>query len=80
MIPTADNFGQTMPCKICHLQEDSIPHVMDCILLKLEVPEILNYRNINLSDIFSADMEKVNTFAFVFEKAWRKREQIIANE
>ena len=80
MIATADNFGQSVPCKICHLQEDSIPHVIDCILLKLEVPEILTYRDIGPSDIFSEDMEKVSTFAFVFEKAWRKREQIIAKE
>ena len=38
MIATADNFVQTIPFKVCHIQEDSILHVIECILLKLEVP------------------------------------------
>ena len=77
MIATSDNLGQKVSCKLCHLEEDTISHVMNCILLKLKVPDILTYRDISISDAFRDDMNKLNTLASVFEKAWRKREDIL---
>ena len=77
MIATSDNFGQKSPCKVCFLGEDTISHVLYCILLKLEVPEILSNQNLEYINVFDSDMSKVNDFAVLFEKAWRKREELI---
>ena len=73
MITTSDNFGQKSPCKVCHLEDDTISHVLNCIIMKLNVPEILNYSDISVSDAFKNNMTRLNTLSSVFEKDWRKR-------
>ena len=77
MVATSDNFGLKIPCKVCFLGEDNISHVLDCILLKLEIPEILSNVNRGPNDVFDTDMSKVKQYAALFEKAWRKREEVI---
>ena len=62
---------------IAFLEEDTISHILECIILKLEVPEILSNDNIKSSDAFSNDLTKVNTFIAIFQKAWRKREELL---
>ena len=76
MISTSDNFGQKIPCKMCYIEDESICHVLNCIVLKLNVPEILN-NDISITDAFKNNMTRLNTLAAVFEKAWRKREEIL---
>ena len=77
MVATSDNFGLKVPCKICFLGEDTISHVLNCILLRIEVPEILSNIDIDANDVFNRDMSKVHQFVVLFEKAWRKREEIL---
>ena len=77
MISTLDNFGITAPCKLCKLDTDTINHVLNCILLKLEVPELLNNQEISTKDAFQSNIDKMKTLAGVFEKAWRKREELL---
>ena len=77
MIATPDNFGQDSQCKLCHINGDTMTHVLECILLKREVPEILTLKDNCIRDVFNNDMKIVNEVAVVFEKAWRKREEFL---
>ena len=44
----------------------------------MEVPEILNFNENCINDVFNDDMKIVNAVAVVFEKAWRKREMLLS--
>ena len=77
MVATSDNYGQKVSCKLCHLEGDTISHILNCILLKVKVPEILTHRDISISDAYKDDMTRLSMLASVFEKAWRTREDIL---
>ena len=76
MVPTPENFGQKVACKICGLEDDTTGHILSCLFLKLEVPEV---SKVTLSDIYNTDVEKMKFVAEIFEKVWRKREEILYN-
>ena len=77
MISTLDNFGISAPCKLCQLETDTISHVLNCIFIKLEVPDILNNLDTNVTDAFKSNINKMKILATIFEKAWRKREELL---
>ena len=52
-------------------------HVLNCIIIKLEVPDILNNLDTNVNDAFKGNLDKMKILASVFEKAWRKREELL---
>ena len=68
MLSTLDNFRISAPCKLCQLEKDTISHVLNCIFIKLEVPDILNNLDINVNDAFKSSMEKMKILATVFKK------------
>ena len=80
MLNTADNFGLKVPCRLCQLDTDSISHVLQCVLVKLQVPQILINSDISLDDAFKINLDRMETLASVFEKAWRKREEMLEEE
>ena len=73
MLYTMDNLGIEASCKLCKLEKDSIDHILQCIILKLQVPEILNYGDTRTSDVFGDDISRMSNLVNIFEKAWRKR-------
>ena len=79
MVSTSENFGLRVPCKICELEDDTTSHVLSCIFLKLEVPEITDFNEIKVNDVFTEDVIKMNIFVEAFLKVWRKREEILYN-
>ena len=76
MVATSENFGIKRPCKLCLLGGDTMDYQLDCVLLKLSVPEILS-NDSEIRDAFSNDMTKVSKLASIFHKAWRKREELL---
>ena len=80
MLSTADNFGLKVPCRLCQLDTDSISHILQCVLLKLQVPQILTNSDVSTDDAFKNNLDRMETLANLFEKAWRKREEIIEKE
>ena len=77
MVATSENFGMKRSCKVCLLGEDTMDHQFDCVLLKLTVPDILSNSDIKICDAFSSNMTKVSNLATLFQKAWRKREELL---
>ena len=76
MMSTPDNFGIKTLCKICSIEEDTTRHLLNCIFLKLKVPEILANNDVNLEDAFKNKIQNMNKLSIVIEKAWRKREEL----
>ena len=72
--------GLKVPCRLCQLDTDSISHILQCVLLKLQVPQILTNSDVSTDDAFKNNLDRMETLANLFEKAWRKREEIIEKE
>ena len=77
MISTPENFGRRVQCKICGLEDDTTSHIFSCLFLKLEVPDVMSYSQITVDDAYKEDVEKMGLLAQIFEKLWRKREEIL---
>ena len=78
MIPTFDNFGIDTVCPLCMIEKDQIDHVLECLILKLNCPDVLLHSNIKTSDASHENLENFNNLSEVFEKAWRKREELLS--
>ena len=77
MMATPENFGLDRLCKICEIERDTTNHVLSCIFLKGEVPEVLGL-DVDLSKgVYSDDIDKNISFLKIFEKMWRKREELL---
>ena len=76
MVSTPDNMGQQKWCQLCHISQDNMSHVLDCFILKLACGES-NERKVNMSDAYSTDMNKVKELAVIYQKMWRKREELL---
>ena len=77
MLYTADNIGLDKPCKLCEIDKDTIDHILQCIVLKLQVPDILTYCGTGISDAFGDDIYGMSNLVNLFKKAWRKREILL---
>ena len=74
---TPENFGLDKLCKICEIERDTTNHVISCIFLKGEVPEVLDLDDDFLKSVYSDDIVKNISFLKIFEKMWRKREELL---
>ena len=77
MINTAENFGLQIPCKLCGLDFDNQSHVTQCIVLKLKCPELLELRGDLATTINNQNMQEVELFLKIYEKALRIRNNLI---
>ena len=77
MLNVSYNFGQKIPCPFCKIAEDNQKHLIECMILKITCPEILNNKDIQYSDIFSESIDKLNEISKLFEIAIRKRTEIL---
>ena len=77
MISTLENFWRRVQCKICGLEDDTTCHIFSCLFLKLEVPDVMSYSHSIVDDVFKEDVEKMSVMVQIFEKLWRKREEIL---
>ena len=77
MMPTPENYGGMKTCNICEIEADTTDHVLSCLFLKIETPEILDLNIETIQDVYSADLSKQILCLNIFEKMWRKREEIL---
>ena len=77
MMSTPENFGKSRDCKICEIDRDTTSHVMTYIFLKCQVPEGLNLDSNGIEIVFGKDLTDINQFLNIFEKMWRKREELL---
>ena len=77
MMPTPENIGQHKLCKICEIDRDTTSHIISCIFLKCQVPEALTIDGDSMKNIYENDLSKTIEFLKIFEKMWRKREELL---
>ena len=77
MINTADNFGLQIPCKLCGLTLENQSHIIECIVLKLRCPELLELSSEMSTIIFGKNMKAIDQFLTIYEKALRIRNNIL---
>ena len=78
MLNVGENFGKKGPCPLCNLKEDTQSHLLDCIIVKMECPEIVeNKENCSYADIFCNSIEKMNNIAKLLHQAMRTREKLL---
>ena len=77
MIATLENFGLKKLCKICKLEDDTTTHIFSCLFLMIQVPKVIDKSVGSLKDVYNDDVDKMSNISKIFEKLWRKREEII---
>ena len=77
MLKVFHNFGQKIKCPLCKTEEDDQKHFIECLILKISCPEILNNTEIKYTDLYSNDIEKQNSLSKLLEIAIRKRSEIL---
>ena len=78
MLNVKNNFGDKGACPLCKLNLDDQSHLLECIMIKLECPEILeNKKECVYNDIYSNDIDKLNNIANLMYLAMRTREKMI---
>ena len=77
MIDTPENIGKEVLCKFCGIDFDSQTHVIQCIVLKLKCPELLQI-NQNMNEIIkNGTVKQLNNFSIIYEKALRLRKILL---
>ena len=51
------NFGQKIKCPLCKIGEDAQKHLLECLVIKITCPEILNNTKCNYTDLISDNLE-----------------------
>ena len=55
MLNVASNYGSKTECPLCKLNKDDQQHLMECLIIKLTCPVILNNNKIKYEDLYSED-------------------------
>ena len=79
MVSTPENFGKRVPCKICRLEDDTTIHILSCLFLKIEVPDVMDFNQVTVDDAYKEDVDRMRILAQIFEKLWRKRKELLYN-
>ena len=79
MLNVTDNYGQKIHCPLCKIGQDDQKHLIECIVLKIACPEILNNIDTKYEDLYSNNLEKQNEIGKLLEIAMRKRTEILNN-
>ena len=78
MVNVGHNFGQKYNCKICSIGKDDQENLLQCLILKLRNPALL--QDINYDDIFNDNLQKQAKIGKIMEKSFRIREEILSNK
>ena len=76
MLNVSYNYELKIKCRLCHLGEDDQEHLLECLIIKIECPEILHNTNVKHSDIYSSKIDKQIEITKLLEMAIRKRDRI----
>ena len=73
MLPVGFNFGQTIPCWLCEVSDDTDRHLLECVVIKMSSPTIIENRTTVFDDIYSTDISKVSKVSKLLTSALRIR-------
>ena len=79
MLPVGYNFGQKIPCFACEMSEDTDRHLLQCVVLKMACPDLMENSESVYEDIFEMDMVKVAKVSKLLKSALRAREILKTN-
>ena len=79
MLPVGFNFGKKIPCFACEMDDDTDSHLLNCFVLKLLSPEMLENSNVSIEDVYSTDMKKVLKCSKMLLLAIRMRKLVKEN-
>ena len=66
MLPVEFNFGKKVPCFGCGQSDDTDRHLLECAVLKMACPDLMENTESVYNDVFSSDMTKVQKVANLF--------------
>ena len=78
MVNVGHNFGQKNNCKLCSIGKDDQENLLQCLILKLRNPALL--QDLNYDDLFNNNLQKQEEIGKIIEKSFRIREEILANK
>ena len=79
MLPVEFIFGNQVVYFACRISNDTDRHLLECIILKMTCPDIMENSESVYNDVFSSDMTKVKIVANLLKSALRVRE-ILKND
>ena len=77
MLNVQSNYGKHTPCPLCKMEEDSQQHLLECLIIKINNPDILNNVNSIYEDIYSNNIDKQNNITKLIEMAINSRKIIL---
>ena len=77
MIETPENFGKQVLCKLCGIEWDTQTHVIECIILKLKYPQILEVNDSIDYIIKQGTIIQLDKFSKIYEQSLRLRRSLI---
>ena len=77
MLNVQYNFGQRHKSPLYKIEEDKQEHLLECVILKIASPEILNNIETEYNDIYSDIIEKQIKISKLLYIAVRKRKAIL---
>ena len=77
MLNVQNNFGQHTKCPLCKTEEDDQKHLIECLVIKIHCPDILNNVDSDFKDIYSDEIEKQNDISKLIDIAMKKRNQLM---
>ena len=72
-------YINNMSCKLCKSATCDQRHLMDCSILKNEVPELKNNSEVQYNHLFASDDKYVLAIK-LFNKIIRKREELLEEQ
>ena len=73
MLIVGFNFGQKIPCFACETSDDTNRHLLECAVLKMACPDLMENTESIFNDIFSANIKKVAKVSKLIRSALRAR-------
>jgi len=64
-------------CDLCKSATCDQRHLLECSILKKEIPELKENIHVKYSDLFSKDDDKINSVIKLFRIITRKREELL---
>ena len=72
MLHVLHNFGQETQCPLCKIGDDNQKHLLECMILKMMCPEILNNKTIIYSDLFGENIKKTKCNKSIIRNCYKK--------
>ena len=67
-------------CRLCHGEDESQEHLLDCNVLILNCLELYNDSDVQYEDIFSENVAKMLSAVRLFSKVLKTRDTLLENE